>query len=67
MGGDASSSLLKPSDEYVGLADMIFDNLPETSTRPTNSEVPGVGISVKSMEVPKAPPGYQLNKLRRDN
>ena len=67
VGGDNSSSLLNPSEEYIGLADMIFDNLPETSTRPTNSEVPGVGISVKSMEVPKAPPGYQLNKLRRDN
>ena len=67
VGGDASSSLLNPSEEYVGLADMIFDNLPETSTEPTNSGAMGVSISVKSMEVPKAPPGYQLNKLRRDN
>ena len=67
VGGDASSSLLNSSEEYVGLADMIFDNLPETSTKPTNSEAPGVSISVKSIEVPKAPPGYQLNKLRRDN
>ena len=67
VGGDASSSLLNPSEEYIGLADMIFDNLPETSTEPANSEIPGVSISVRSMEVPKAPPGYQLNKLRRDN
>ena len=67
VGGDASSSLLNPSGEYVGLADMIFDNLPETSTESANSEIPGVSISVKSMEVPEAPPGYQLNKLRRDN
>ena len=67
MGGDASSSLLNPSEEYVGLADMIFDNHPETSTKPVNSEIPGVSSSIKSMEVPKAPPGYQLNKLRRDN
>ena len=67
VGGDASSSLLNLSEEYVGLADMIFDNLPETPTKPANSEIPGISISVNSMEVPKAPPGYQLNKLRRDN
>ena len=67
VGGDASSSPLNLSEEYVGFADMIFDNLPETSTKPANSEIPGVSISVKSMEVPKAPRGYQLNKLRRDN
>ena len=67
VGGDASSSLSNLSEEYVGLADMIFDSIPETSTKPVNSEIPGVSISVKSMEVPKAPPGYQLNKLRRDN
>ena len=67
VGGDASSSLLNLSEEYVGLADMIFDSLPESSTGPANSEIPGVRVSVKSMEVPKAPPGYQLNKLRRDN
>ncbi len=67
VGGEASSSLLNTSEEYFGLADMIFDNLPETSTKPVNSEIPGVSISVKSLEVPKAPPGYQLNKLRRDN
>ena len=67
VGGGASSAVLNPSEEYVGLADMIFDNLPETSTKPVNSEIPGVSISIKSMEVPKAPPGYQLNKLRRDN
>ena len=67
VGGDASSSLSNLSEEYVGLADMIFDSLPESSTEPANSEIPGVSISIKSMEVPKAPPGYQLNKLRRDN
>ncbi len=67
VGGDASSSLSNLPEEYVGLADMIFDSLPESSTGPANSEIPGVSISIKSMEVPKAPPGYQLNKLRRDN
>ena len=67
VGGDASSSLLNPSEEYVGLADMIFDSLPENSIKPANSQMPGISISVKSLEVPKAPPGYQLNKLRRDN
>ena len=67
VGADASSFLLNPSEEYVGLADMIFDNLSETSTKSANSEIPRVSISAKSMEVPKAPPGYQLNKLRRDN
>ena len=67
VGGDASSSLFNLSEEYVGLADIIFDSLPETSTKPANSEIPGISISVKSMEVPEAPPGYQLNKLRRDN
>ena len=67
VGGDASSSLSNLPEEYVGLADMIFDSLPESSTEPANSEIPGVSISIKSMEVPKAPPGYQLNKLRRDN
>ena len=67
VGGDASSSLLNPSEDYVGLADMIFDNFPKTSMNPVNSEIPGVRGSVKSMEVPKAPPGYQLNKLRRDD
>ena len=62
VGGDASSSLSNLPEEYVGLADMIFDSLPESSTEPANSEIPGVSISIKSMEVPKAPPGYQLNK-----
>ena len=69
VGGDASTSLLNPSEEYVGLADMIFDNLPQKPQRNRLTlEIPGVSISCKINEGSQGlPQVIKLNKLRRDN